>query len=354
MYLTLSSIILTGLPRAPLAKEITFIIEAKHLWETFKDMIWPDYDTDKIPLLLFDSKTRQWLINHPAPPADWVPVKHENDTFFTMAPHSKPGWYYFLTGSIWKINGHWTAIFATEAAWKREFGQEKNKDMLPADIWFVTVVIHEGFHVYQRQFFDVGNTLEAYNSEPPKDNQELMDLAKTTPNWRISTGEPQAPLVLREQKLLAEAFDTPDDNRCLEKIREFLRGRKHRFRDLDADTKSFEDFEELIEGTARYVDIRLCELLDKSYNPTEAMKSHPRFENYKGKEWQLKRFLNEGFEGNLTEVRFKITGGLICKLLERLGAEDWKKDIFLNFQKDHITLVDILEETISQKAKDQK
>lgn len=333
----------------PPSEEIACITEAIHLWSTFRERIWPDYDVNKIPVLIFDSETKQWLINHPNPPADWITVDYKNKNIFIMGPESKPVWRLFLTGGIWKINGHWTAIFATESAWRRKFPQ--HSAVPPPPEWAVSVTIHEGFHVFQAQLIHLDEIYEFFNRKPLKDMNEV---SKSMPHHNISETDQRAPLILREQRLLNEAFETPDNELCLSKIKEFLQCRKERFKQCDAKEQLFENCEELMEGTARYIDIRLGEEILASYEPSEEIKKHPRFENYKFKEWELKRFLTEGHKGRLDEVRFKITGGFICKLLDRLEVKDWKKDIFSKFGNNRIALTDILKKAVKEKAKGQK
>ena len=49
--------------------DIFILQEANHLWDTYGGNIWESYNSDELPVLLFQSPEQQWLVNHPNPPA---------------------------------------------------------------------------------------------------------------------------------------------------------------------------------------------------------------------------------------------------------------------------------------------
>jgi hypothetical protein len=95
--------------------------------------LWPGFLPDSVPLAVYDGRTT-YLLRHPDPPADFSPVAGRPD--------------------LWSFAGHYDAVRANTST---EIGGALTATLLsggdstrsPATL--AAVLVHEAFHVYQRQ-----------------------------------------------------------------------------------------------------------------------------------------------------------------------------------------------------------
>jgi len=87
-----------------------------------------------------------------------------------------------------------------------------------------------------------------------------------------------------------------------------------------------ENFMELIEGTAKYIEYGLSESLQKDYLSIDEIRHYPEFQNYRGLTGSSVSAIQNAKTGDLSSGRFYISGTLICLLLDRYSKYNWKEN----------------------------
>jgi hypothetical protein len=199
----------------------------------------------------------------------------------------------------------------------------------------ITGVQHEIFHVFQ--------TLHSPDKFAGAEATYQFDESY----WHLD-GDMQ-PAWKEEIELLIKATETSSNGDAIEIVRQFLAIRDQRRQDfgLSADLIAYEVSMEWLEGTAKYVELRIWEEAgrDPNYVPLVEMSADPDFENYEEFNSQWNQAVRQtrrqaGVEG---DVRFYYTGMLQAYLLDRL-MPDWKERIF----EDGVFLDDLLWEVLRQ------
>ena len=180
-------------------------------------MLWPNFAPQRTPIAIFDG-TRTWLFRHPAPPPEFVPVA-DHDSVRTM-----DGRYSEVTANTsTNIGGVLTATLSntgTTAPLRRQ----------------AALVIHEAFHVYQRQHHPEWSANEADLFLYPVDNAETLQMRRL------------------ESEALRRALSSAEQSQCW--ARAALDARAARFAKLPSSAVEYERRTELNEGLAQYVEDR--------------------------------------------------------------------------------------------------
>lgn len=180
--------------------------------------IWPGYDPLAVPLAVYDG-TNTYLFRHPNPPKEFTEDR---------------GVYVFA--------GRHPAVVANSSA---SIG-----DVVTATVWLETlpedgtereraaVVIHEGFHVFQRTTGRQWGADESQLFLYPVDHFVLLSRRRL------------------ETEALRRAFRAEDDTLAAGWAHAALSERRRRFKRIDEEFAAYERGIELLEGTATYVEYR--------------------------------------------------------------------------------------------------
>jgi hypothetical protein len=177
--------------------------------------LWPNFQPGQIPIAIFDG-ARTWLFRHPSPPPEFTPVPDMPGAF------SSAGRYAAVTANTSAdIGGMLTAVAS---------------GIKPAPVARqAALMVHEAFHVYQRQHHPDWSANEADLFLYPLDKAEALQLRRL------------------ESEALHRALDASGDEcRCW--ARTALDMRAARFGQLPSAAVEYERRTELNEGLAQYVE----------------------------------------------------------------------------------------------------
>jgi hypothetical protein len=120
--------------------------------------LWPGFVPDSVPLAVFDGATT-YLIRHPDPPAEFAPVA------------DRPG--------LWSYAGQHEAVRAnmsTEIAGAHTATLLTGSDTTVSHAALAATLVHEAFHVYQRQNHPDWQANEVELFVYPVEDVELLEL----------------------------------------------------------------------------------------------------------------------------------------------------------------------------------
>lgn len=159
-----------------------------------------------------------------------------------------------LVGTTWKVNGRYEVLVPTEKdmarimnvaagieSTARPYGVEEHT----ATIW------HEAFHAWQMTHYE-DNFKEILNPDAlaGQDTDELF--------WQIIDETPALTLQMEQEiELLFEAYKAKEAETCKEFLSQYFAQREKRLAALPAHIKMLEDFYELSEGGASYVEAKV-------------------------------------------------------------------------------------------------
>jgi hypothetical protein len=268
------------------------LTEVLRLQAELGDLVWPGFGRAHVPIILFNDRF-EFLVGKASPPAPWAVVK--GDSFNGKPYHrrvaSNPQGFAVGVGDAWA--GSLSTL---------DWSNRRNPMKVTREL-HVIAILHEMFHAYQairspEQFKKAGAAYAAEARYPFRD-PEFAD------TWD------------KEGSLLAAALKVKDVSATRPVISQFLQVRDARRARaaLGPELLSFERELEWLEGMAKYVEVRLCELVV----------SHPAYSG-----WRLPYF-QEGFvrlERQLGrqdgDLRFYLSGMAQGRLLDRL-SQSWKE-----------------------------
>ncbi|MEQ8765079.1 MAG: hypothetical protein RL885_14195 [Planctomycetota bacterium] len=229
-------------------QDVARVAELYRLTDTFGPALWPGFDTRQIPIAVNHDDREEMLFAHPAPPSEFEPtdaLRIAGQPVLIRDGSTRYG----PRGGGWAVDlaGHQTAYVCTLQP--RQSTEE-----------YLSLLIHECFHVYQRRFQAMPS---AGWKEAPEDDAEYCA--------RIGL----------ESAVLQAMLVTEDDERIRELARQFVAVRQARYALLDEAQIRGEAINEYNEGTATYVQARLYQLLaDRGAPEPESEIAHyGRFEN---------------------------------------------------------------------------
>ena len=318
--------------------DLTILDESHQLWKTYGEKIWPDFDPEKLPVLLYYSAQKQLLINYPITTelfqtADSYPAIPHPD--YSIRRCQKSFWPYH-SATVWPINNVWTTILPARESWSN-YCQEKN---IPFELFnpetLVLITIHERFHTFQmnwladsfRDIFDLSD-----NSSPKTQQTRLSD---------IQEGSELAERCMREQNVLFKAVTANLKDSCLFYIQQFVEVRHDYKKMQEKDEAILESFLELMEGSAKYLEYKLKSSISLDYRAMNAVQALSGFKQYQKEINNYSFDLTRLKQGVLTSERVYVTGLAICLLLDRIAGEDWKKDVFLEYSDNKQNIFDLL------------
>lgn len=316
--------------------DILILQEADHLWDTYGGSIWETFDPEEIPVLIFQSPEKQWLINHPNPPLAFRSAKFLGNSISYNLSMKSPLWHYF-SATIWPINQHWTTILPALSAWQSFCNQNNMPISLFPPNQLVMITLHEKFHTFQAawlgQDFKRIMHIASFDS-PPTDKQNIsLDIPEDTEIAKIC---------IREQDYLFQAYKDQNDDTAKASLFEFLSLRNQRKKLMSEEEIEVENYMELVEGTAKYIEFRLSESYENTYMASDAIIVHPQFKNYENVILNPEQSIQKAEIGETGSDRFYTTGTILCLLLDRFTEEDWKINLFKNYNESKIDLCDLL------------
>ncbi|MGB8656355.1 MAG: hypothetical protein WCE90_01050 [Candidatus Zixiibacteriota bacterium] len=333
--------------------------ECRNIAHSLGNELYPGWDFQKTPILLYRPNIQELLINFPHKPkgfseyAGFNPLGNEviyfrNDsTLFTLDDQN--------TSS--EIEGIPVLVVADPfsrmrnqlqnllTARTKEFAENwlKGWNFIPSPYDELGLILHEAFHVYQSQMAPEKSANEMVVAQYP-----LLDPVNNA-------------LYVLEGNILKDALLSADSKTRLEKIKEFVAVRSFRQSLLDSNWVEYENLNEYVEGTAKYVEYKFVKA-GESIEPIREMYYYDGFNGYRGilpRQFQNRvdnmanvvavnddRFGNKFGSGPL---RFKLyeLGACQALLLDEV-MPNWKEKIF----NDGVYLSDMLKQSVALSASD--
>ena len=318
------------------------------------DRLYPGWEFEKTPVLFYRPKVQELLINFPHQPAGYVeysgfnPLGKEtiyarNDsTRFAVDDQNTSSEidsipvlvvadpYSSMRNQLRDVLTQRTKEFA--ASWLEEWS------FIPNPYDKLAVILHEAFHVYQAK-------------RAPNKSADEMAVAQYPLLDPVNNA-----LYVLEGGILKDALLSGDRAARLQKIREFVAVRSYRHSLLDSNSVEYENLNEFVEGTAKYVEYKFLQT-GESIDPGPEMYYQTGFHGYRG---VLSAMLRDRLDNmvNIVAVnddRFgnKYGSGPLRLKLYELGAcqalllddvmPNWKDQIF----NDGIYLCDLLRRSVN-------
>lgn len=335
------------------SKLLVSLKEARNVFDKIGAQLYPGWEFKKLPVLFYKPKVQELLINFPYKPKGFSvytgfnplgdeTIYYRNDTTFFSIDDQNTSFKIDSTSvlvvadpfSSMRNQIHYAVSSMpkdTVLKWIDEWG------FVPSAYDILLTILHEGFHVYQE------------NKAPNKYANEISVIKYPTLSPFNNS------MYVLEGKLLSEAMLTEDINRKKELASMFIAVRNSRLQKLDSVFTEYENLNEYVEGTAKYVEYKFLSL-GKNLMPVNEMYYLYNFNGYK-KELRnifVKRLDNMmkiisvsdnrfGNKYGTGPVRFRLyeSGAAIAYLLDDIYPQ-WKNEIF----KDNIYLFDLLKKAI--------
>lgn len=199
-------------------------------------------------------------------------------------------------------------------------------ELVPSDL-YVTLLVHEAFHVYQWDALGLwiqrkqdncshGSERSGVSLDRAYEDQEVQELQRREGEW------------------LSRALEATDRESVVRYAREFLRVRAQRRQRMEnilgqdaACAIELERQQEWIEGLARYVEIRAWEIgSGPGYHPTLALIDDPAFHGYRagqsrtGIRWGSEELIGEIGQGTVGSGAWYTLGSGQALVLDRLNV----------------------------------
>ena len=317
------------------------IAEAAEVWTLIaapENPIWPGWNASDTPLLFYLPGEQDVLINHPRPPAGFMP--------YTGAVRFPGGRILIRDGATtidWDgqntsrdVAGISTLVIADRLsnlrlqvrAWLEDPRPPEEKEQalgfaeLATDPYDqLAMVVHEAFHVFQG------------HAAPAKSANEMLLLYYPVLSVENNVGFAQ------EGAALASALRAPDRATLRAGVVQWLALRQLRRSGLRAEAAAYEDGVEFGEGLAKYTEYRLFEVL-QGRSPSPAMQWAQGFRGYgdlgRRRDRLIERMVahmrgevsvnNDPYGTAPLRMRLYFSGMVIGALLDRLSP-DWKRRI---------------------------
>lgn len=189
-----------------------------------------------------------------------------------------------------------------------------------SDNKYIAVLYHEGFHAFQMDNY----SRDLFKSMP--DDEEETRLLKIVSS--IEMDNYLKGLYDKEREIMFSIINAKDESTIKEEIKKFVDVRRERVQaltnkygksDIDSLLK-LEDYYEKVEGTARYTEIKVAEILEDDSLYQEYLNS-----------------LQESASG---KEKYYRSGMGICLILDKLDT-GWKKHIFSGTDSMYNTLISL-------------
>lgn len=327
-----TALILASLSSGPHLKIDPLLVrQAAETWSVIagkNNPVWPGWNASSTPLLIYMPGVQDVLINHPKPPAGYVPYQ---------GPVRFPGGKIFVKDGPTQIEfdgqntstdvgGVTTLVVADTLSSRRQnlqslveqarAGEVKVDDFIQPDPYTgMALTVHEAFHVYQ------------HTKAPNKGGNELALLKYPALDVDNNTGYAMEAEALRSAAL---ADNSADLRRF---AMQWLSLREARRKALGPELGAYEDGAEFNEGLAKYTEYRLFQALEKR-KPGADMWLVQGFRGYDDLSDQRKRMLNrmvdmmqgkvnvnnDPYGASPVRMRLYFSGMAVGVLLDKLGV----------------------------------
>jgi hypothetical protein len=318
------------------------LAEAHEMWGLIgsaNDPVWPGWDASSTPMLFYIPGVQDVLVNHPHPPAGFR--LYSGRTQF-------PGWKIYVKdgptimdldgqNTSTEVDGVPTLVVADTLSNLRQQVFGMVADPRPAQEKFLTItplslaidpydqlamVVHEDFHVYQHKM------------APDKGASEYLLL-----NYPVLSVQNNVDFAL-ESSALADALRSTDAGQLRSAALRWQAQRKERRAPLPAKAIEYEDGVEFVEGTAKYTEYRLFQVLE-GRKPSTALnwaQGFNGFDNLAPQRQQLLDKMVQNMSGKVSvnndpygtapvRMRLYFSGMGIAAVLDRL-MPGWQSRIF--------------------------
>ena len=315
--------------------------------------LWPGWDAGDTPLMIYLPGRQEVLINHPQPPDGFVPyegpLSFEGMRILCRDGETSIKWDGQNTST--DVYGVETLVLADVLSNRKQWMRGWAADPRPAEEKFadlpyerlrvdpyeqLAMIAHEAFHVFQA------------NNLPEKATDER--LVRLYPCLSVKNNVGFA----LEGEALYECLHAESDAEFRDAAVRWLAIRRDRRSDLSEKAIAYEDGNEFMEGTAKYIELVLMEALQGT-EPDPALIWEQGFTGFYDLGWFRERRLDEMI-GNLRgEVnvnndpygtspvrgRLYFSGMAIAAMLDRIDP-DWKETI----RKEDVTLTGLAERAL--------
>lgn len=335
--------------------------ECRNIMQNIGNDLYPDWDFQSTPILFYKPNVQELLINFPFKPKGFYeytgfnPLGNEtiyvrNDTTFIS---------YDDQNTTYDIESIKVLVVADPHSRMRNqlkgtfLNQPKDFVNNWLDQWNfiqspysqIRLILHEAFHVYQKRMASGKNANEMIVSQYP-----LLDPVNNS-------------LYVLEGQIIRDALFSEGKKECLEKIKQFAAVRTYRQSLLDSIFVEYENLNEFVEGTAKYVEYKFLEIGER-IKPIDEMYYHHGFYGYhKVLSNQFRNKINDmvnivavndnrfGNKFGSGPLRFKLydLGACQALLLDKVAPE-WKKKIF----NPGIYLCDLLKDAVKLSTQEKK
>jgi hypothetical protein len=332
------------------------LAEAHEMWSLIgsaQNPVWPGWDASSTPLLFYIPGVQDVLVNHPHPPQGFR---------LYSEPVQFPGWKIVVKdgptilgldgqNTSIEVDGVPTLVVADTLSNLRQqvFGlvadprpsQDKFQTITPSSLatdpyYQLALVVHEDFHVYQHKM------------SPDKGASESLLL------YYPVLSVPNNVDFAREGSALADALRSADAGQLRRAALRWLALRKERRAQLPAKAIEYEDGIEFVEGTAKYTEYRLFQVLE-GRKPSAALdwaQGFTGFDDLAPQRKQLIEKMVQNMSGNVSvnndpygtapvRMRLYYSGMGMAALLDRL-MPGWQNRIFAT----GVSLTSLLEEAL--------
>lgn len=343
------------------SKLLVSLKEARNVFDKIGAQIYPGWDFKKLPVLFYKPKVQEVLINFPYKPKGFSvytgfnplgneTIYYRNDsTFFDIDDQN----------TSFKIDSISVLVVADPASSLRNqmsyivSSTPKDTVLNWLDKWgFIrspydqlVTIFHEGFHVYQEH-----KAPEKYANEVAVIKYPSLDAVNNA-------------LYVLEGKILKELMLEKNAGRRKELVKQFIAVRNSRISLLDSTLVEYENLNEYVEGTAKYVEYKFLSL-GTNLEPGEEMYYHYGFNGYKralpkifsdrADDMMKIISLSDNRTGNIYgtgPVRFRLyeSGAAIAFTLDDFYP-GWKKEIF----NDNVYLFNLLKKAVPLSFEEEK
>ncbi|UCD64575.1 MAG: hypothetical protein JSW34_03830 [Candidatus Zixiibacteriota bacterium] len=283
----------------PLGKvDVGRVEELYHIADQLGDSLWPGFDVRRIPIGINNMDKEELLVAHPSPPEGFVPYSEfpiENQTMHIMDGCTRYG----------PRNGGW----AVEVGGVRSAYVGTKADGLPTED-YISLIIHECFHVFQRDYREMADGAWGELPELDTDYSSLLAL---------------------ESRILHAILTDTTGRDIRETAKMFVAVRQERREDLPADIILSEGEEEYNEGTATYIQARMYELLARNAGiEPKYPGTDPHYRGFESADSLLQLMLGRilpppGFV--VTFFHSKYNHGMALGLVLDRARPDWKREM---------------------------
>ena len=238
----------------------TRIAEAYRLADKLGDRLWAGWSKTPFAVLLVTSD-REFLIRHPAPPADFESLGE--DSLLGSRVFSRPR----------QFDPHLLATFPFAGTPTVVIGQAESTQARTSTPW-VTTLLHEHFHQVQYSRPDYQERVKALG----------LSRGDSTGMWMLEYPFPYADSVVsgkftRMREALLVTLHAPPDSfkSAWSAYLDARRDAQASLRDDDARYLSFQLWQE---GIARYTEVRIASMAAAAYRPSAGFRALPDYHSF--------------------------------------------------------------------------